>query len=283
MDRNEVISLLMEVFRSTQNNTVHLPEEDADIPVLEEPLIGFAAADDPLFREFKKPEAIGPEWMAPEEWLDGAKTVIAFFFPYTEEIRSRARKAKGLVNEAWKYGYPAGSALAKNLSLEMAEKLREKGIRVCLPLTDERFQRKQISLPDDEVHYMVSWSSRHAGYAAGLGTFGVHRHLITEKGCCGTMACSLIIDLELEPTPRTYTGIYDYCIQCGACARRCPADAITIEHLRSLKKCAGHAAYLRENFSGNCGKCMVAVPCEHRNPSEKRPFNKRGERGYEDH
>ena len=268
MDRNEVLSVLMEVFRSTQDNTVHLPEEDVNIPILEEPLVGFAAADDPIFLEYKKPEAIGPEWMAPEEWLEGAKTVIAFFFPYTEEIRRRAGKSEERINEAWKYGYPAGSALAKKLSLEMAEKLKEKGVRVCLPLADERFQREQVPLPDGEVHYMVSWSSRHAGYAAGLGTFGIHRHLITEKGCCGTMACSLIVDLELEPTPRTYTEIYENCIRCGACVSRCPAEAITMESLRSLKKCAAYAGYLRETYGGGgCGKCMVAVPCEHRNPA----------------
>ena len=268
MNREEVISLLLDVFRSSLDNTVHLPEENIDVPVLEEPLIGFAAAADPIFREFKKPEVIGPEWMAPEEWLEGAKTVIAFFFPYTEEIRSRARIAEGPVNEAWKYGYPAGSALARKLSLEMAEKLEQAGIRVCVPLADPRMQVKPVPLEDGELHYMPSWSTRHAGFAAGLGTFGIHRHMITEKGSCGTMAASLIIDLELEPTERQYTEVYEHCIRCGVCAKRCPSGAITLERMRSVKKCGEYAGYLRETYGGGgCGKCLVAVPCEHRNPA----------------
>ena len=270
MTNKELLDLVRELFEETEN-LVHLPAEDVDVPAVEEPLVGFASADDAIWEEYKKPEAIGEEWMAPREWMDDAKTVIAFFYPYSEEIRSRARKARELVNEAWGNGYPAGSRVAGAVTEKLIAKLEEKGIKVVNPTKDPRMANKSITVMEGDeegLHFIPSWSSRHACYAAGLGTFGTHRHMITEKGACGTIQ-SLIIDLELEPTKREYTGIYDNCIKCGACVRRCPAGAITLENLRNLKKCRDWGGYLRENVGpGGCGKCMVAVPCEHQNPSK---------------
>lgn len=91
--------------------------------------------------------------------------------------------------------------------------------------------------------------------------------MITEKGCCGALT-TLILDTFVEPTERKYTGLYDNCIKCGLCAVRCPAEAITIENLRNLKKCSEYGGWMREQFNSSaCGKCMVAVPCEHANPA----------------
>ena len=40
-----------------------------------------------------------------------------------------------------------------------------------------------------------------------------------------------------------------------------------MEHMRNLKKCSGRAAELFQKYKkGNCGKCMVGVPCEDRIP-----------------
>jgi len=43
------------------------------------PLVGFAAADDPLFRENKR--VVSPAHALPEDLLPGARTVVAFFIP----------------------------------------------------------------------------------------------------------------------------------------------------------------------------------------------------------
>lgn len=102
---------------------------------------------------------------------------------------------------------------------------------------------------------------------AGLGTFGVHRHLITKSGCSGVFA-SMILDCEMEPTASDYKDPYDYCLHCGACVARCPAGAITVENLRNLKECRTYAATLRtETDPGYCGKCLVGIPCEFVKPS----------------
>ena len=37
---------------------------------------------------------------------------------------------------------------------------------------------------------------------------------------------SIIISEEMEADVRPYTGVYDYCTNCGACIRRCPVKAI---------------------------------------------------------
>ncbi|MBQ3626034.1 MAG: 4Fe-4S binding protein [Synergistaceae bacterium] len=82
---------------------------------------------------------------------------------------------------------------------------------------------------------------------------------------------SLFVDCELEPTERNYTGVYDYCIKCGACVRRCPVQAISIKYLRNPKLCGEHAQHLRKEFNGGlCGKCLVKVPCKARNPKQNK-------------
>jgi epoxyqueuosine reductase QueG len=269
MTKERIKELITEIFYGSENNKVHLPEEGADITILEEPLIGYAAADDPLFDEYKDPAVIGEGWMSPREWMEDARTVIVFFFPYSEEVRSRAAASEKLINEAWKYGYPAGSTLSKEMTIELQKMMEKEGMRTLNPLNDPRMKTTNVPVKngeEDDLHFIPAWSTRHGGYVAGLGTFGINRHIITEKGCCGSLT-TLFTDLVFEPTERKYTGIYENCIKCGKCAERCPGKAITIENLRNLKKCSEFGGFLREAYGGGgCAKCMFGVPCEHSNP-----------------
>ena len=68
--------------------------------------------------------------------------------------------------------------------------LEEQGVHVCIPAIDERFAQKITPFVEGEpsrmgLHIASDWSERHAAYAAGLGTFGLTRALITEKGIAG--------------------------------------------------------------------------------------------------
>ena len=200
MNPSEIQAMMLKIFQETDLNIVHLPEEDIDIPILEEPLMAVAAADDPLFAELKKPEAISPDWMAPQEWLPEAKSVIVFFFPYSEGVRGRAAASDEPINEAWQYGYPAGSQVSKDLTAVLQKELEAVGIVVSNPIADPRFVSKRVPVKtagEDDLHFTPTWSTRHAGYIAGLGTFGIHRHMITEKGCCGALT-TLILDTFVE-------------------------------------------------------------------------------------
>ena len=79
---------------------------------------------------------------------------------------------------------------------------------------------------------------------------------------------SVIISEETEPTMRQYTGIYDYCINCGACAKRCPVNAISLKRGKNNLTCHLHVQKMGKKYSPRygCGKCQVGVPCEHRRP-----------------
>ncbi len=269
MTKEQFLETVRKCFCALDDNRVLLPEEGVEVPVMEEPLIGFASADDPLFAEFPDPQIIGPDFRAPKEWLPEAKTVAVMFIPFTEDIRSRHGSSPGPVDEAWTNGYRKHQQLTEAFLDLLTAELDAQGVRYLVPTRDPAFHITPVPVKSrdaDDVHYSSAWSNRHAGFVAGLGTFGIHRHLITDKGCCGGFAC-VITDCELKPTARRYEGVYEYCTRCGACMERCPAGAITAEHLRNLRKCSEQGAAVREKFGGFCGRCLAGIPCEHRNPS----------------
>ena len=274
MDKQLFYSVTKQVFDSLEEiNTVHLPAEDITLPILDAPIIGFAAADDPLFDTFKDPQIIGDNWIGPVERMPEAKTVVVFYFSFTEEIRKRHRACKEAQNEAWNEGYGGHGKVVGAFARLMTAALNEAGVTVVNPTWDMEHPTTMIPFfngDEDDAHYNVPWSTRHVAYAAGLGTFGVHRHIITERGCCGAMV-TLILDCALEPTKRNYNDPYEYCSHCGACTKRCPVDGITLKHLRNLYKCFGRTRELMALYGkGNCGKCMVGVPCEDRIPVKKK-------------
>jgi len=265
-EKNRALLAIAErVFSQLDNNTVLLPGEQIVVPVLDAPLIGITSADNPLFETFRREEVIGSQWRAPKEWMPEAKSVVVFFFPVSSEIRARHRAAKTPTNEAWNYGYGKHGQVVNAFMEGVTAELGSQGVQYLIPTKDPSFKIEQhpvVSGGKEDVHYSTSWSNRHVGFAAGLGTFGVHRHLITKSGCSGVFA-SMILDCEMEPTPVDYKDPYDYCLHCGACVSRCPASAITVENLRNLKECRSYAATLRtESDPGNCGKCLVGIPCE---------------------
>ena len=48
---------------------------------------------------------------------------------------------------------------------------------------------------------MSDWSHKHVAYIAGIGSFGHHHMLITNKGCCGRLG-SVVTDAVIAPTSR---------------------------------------------------------------------------------
>ena len=269
-DPNRALSVLVEkVFSQLDGNSVLLPGEKVAVPVLDAPLVGVASADNPLFDTFRREEVIGSQWRAPKEWMPEAKSVVVFFFPVSEEIRKRHRAAKTPTNEAWNYGYGKSGKLVDDFLSGLTSELESQGVKTFIPTKDPSFRIEAhtvMSGDKEGLHYSTSWSNRHVAFAAGLGTFGVHRHLITRNGCCGVLG-SMILDSEMEPTPAGYCDPYENCIHCGACVTRCPAGAITLENLRNLKECGTYAASLRSgNDPGYCGKCLVGTPCESTKP-----------------
>ena len=277
MEKSQIIDLIQETFRTFPGNAVSgqdaIRPELAGMVLFEAPLVGFAHADDPIFETYRKEGVIGPWHMMPRDWLPGAKTVVSMFFPFTEQVKEGERKASPDETSAeWLHGRIEGQNYLVALFKEMSRRLTEAGVKHCVPCYDPRFKVGRGSpVPGYDVRtYGSTWSKRHAAYACGLGTFGLCKGIITEKGMAGRFG-SIILDLELEADERPYTGIYDYCINCGACVRRCPAKAVDPETGKDHDRCAGRLDWSEVAYAPRygCGKCQTDVPCESCNPSKK--------------
>jgi hypothetical protein len=59
------------------------------------PLVGFASALDPLYLELKRPDIIGTHHWMPRDWVENARTVIAFFLPFTREVVENPERELG--------------------------------------------------------------------------------------------------------------------------------------------------------------------------------------------
>jgi len=225
-------------------------------------LVGVAATDDPLFCEFQKPGIVGPNFMLPEEWLPGAKSIISFFLPFTKEIRDTNR-AKGLPSEEWVSARIDGEKFNNAVRAFLVKYLKGLDAEAVAPCIDSRFK---------VTARIANWSERHVAFAAGLGTFGLHRALITAKGTAGRFG-SVVTSLNLEPAKRDYVQYFEYCTflksgKCGACIRRCPPNAIS-ENGKDHTICSDYIdkeILTRYAPRYGCAKCNLSVPCEYKIP-----------------
>ena len=270
----DLIKDCLELFGQTDGNNVDIPGIGETV-LYEEPIFGFASANDDIFETFRRKEVIGANYMGPYEWLPEAKSVISMFLPFSEAVRksNKIENDKTDPSKEWLYARIEGQEFISKYTAAISQFLADKGIASCVPALDERFGVKietTIEGLKPSFHADSKWSERHAAYACGLGTFGLSRGLITEKGMAGRFA-SIIMAAELEPTERKYTGIDDYCIKCGVCAKNCPAKAISLKHGKNNLKCHLHVQKMKKKYSPRygCGKCQVGVPCEFSSPVKR--------------
>jgi len=245
----------------------------AGMKIFEAPLFGYAAANDPIFTEFKKPGIIGSHFMLPAEWMAGAASVVSMFLPFTERVREANRKSFDQPADEWLHARIEGHAFQRKICGFIIDLLEEEGYSAMAPMIDSRFSSKSpiTANKEEQDFYTSNWSERHAAYAAGLGTFGLSKGLITAKGVAGRYI-SVITSIPYEATSRPNTGIYGYCIRCGACVRNCPAKAITLEKGKIHYTCSEfvNATAVKYNPRYGCGKCQVGVPCESTAPGARR-------------
>lgn len=254
-----------------------IAEEEAIVPecvglkMYDAPLIGYADAVDPLFEELKKPGIVGPQMLLPGEWLTGAQSVISLFLPFSEEVRSSNRKGTE-PSPQWLHARVEGQRFIASLTAGIVQILENMGYAAAAPCIDTRFRFAEGKARDDDERwkdrtFTSNWSERHTAFAAGLGTFGLSKGLITEKGMAGRFT-SIITTAKAEPDVRPYTGVYEYCIMCGACAAKCPINAISMDGGKDHILCAQQVDLSRTVYAPRygCGKCQVGVPCEFKRP-----------------
>jgi len=248
--------------------------------IYDEPLVGFARGDHPLFRKYKK--VIGKFHYTPLEWVKlalGEKAppnlrardlrLIAWVLPITETTRKENRMQVKATSRRWAHTRLYGEECNQDLRSYVVSILTENAYVAVAPFQSTFF----TTLKDNRVGYASNWSERHALYAAGLGNFGLSDGLITPKGMamrCGTV----VTNLPLKPTPRPYQGRGAYCLfyrggTCTECASRCPVGAIT-EKGHDKNACRGFVhermgRYIRQTYDIDihaCGLCQTGVPCE---------------------
>jgi len=255
---------------------------ESDRLYFDEPLVGFAAADDPLFSEFKK--VIGPFHLTPAEIMENTygpgvgegRTVICWILPITRQTRASNRREMSMPAREWALTRAHGERFNTLLRIYLVEMLRYVSAQAVAPLLSGMWR----PVKESSVGLASTWSERHAAYAAGLGTFSLSDGFITEKGIahrCG----SVITDVVIPPTPRNCTDPWSNCLYfreggCGLCIGRCPAGAISRQG-HDKEKCKGYVYGKLRNSAGErygvmetgCGLCQTKVPCESRVPKGK--------------
>lgn len=272
----EYIRTRIDEFLASDRNRLGIDDERLWNPAL----VGYAAGDDPLFTAIKA--QIGEFYWTPAEAFATAfpgedvnaerLTVVAWVLPQTEATRRDPAIEAAQPSRRWSYSKKFGEDVERGFQDYLAGELNESGVRAVAP---ERLPDWRVS-PD--WNFASRWSHRHAAHVAGLGTFGLCGGLITPAG--KAMRClSLVLEARLEPTPRPYQGLHDYCLFysrgiCGACMKRCPAGAITPEG-HDTRVCRDYLSNVTKpwvektfGFSGRafdtnaCGLCQTRVPCE---------------------
>jgi epoxyqueuosine reductase len=273
------------IANSINNRFLAFPDE----PIWDEPLIGFASGDDPIFEEYKT--IIGDFHATPREALqmyaDASGcydkshlknvSVISFVLPATAKTRSSNRKEDTVCSLRWNHTRFQGQETVARLSRYIVAVIESAGYLAVAPELAKWWEavRQPAGLAS-------KWSQRHVAYAAGLGTFGLSDGFITPKGVA-IRAGSVVCNLALPPTPRPYANHYANCLfytqgSCKKCAERCPAGAITekghdkarcgayLNEMREVAKKLGKTeGYIGKAYLG-CGFCQTGVPCEDRIP-----------------
>ena len=257
----------------------------------DEPLVGFADGDDPIFALYKS--IISPEHLTPREALAQTHgkshghmperlSVISWILPTAEETRESNRAESKGPSRLWSHTRWYGEKLNDRLRTHLVTLLTDAGYMATAP-----FLQPYFKMYANERGPYSNWSERHMAYAAGLGTFSLSDGLITERGVairCG----NVVTDMTIPPTPRTATGPYSNClfyvgINCRACMNRCPAAAISDKghdknkcqkYLSDIGYSGSKGSYDNEKSVAGCGLCQTKVPCESQNPTlklKKRP------------
>lgn len=224
-----------------------------------EPIISYADSTDELFYKLKT--TVSPSHGLPTDFLENAKTVVAYFIPFREEVVKSNINEKASSN-MWAKAYIETNRLIFDLNTFIQIELEALGFdSTVIPATHNFDEEKLIS----------DWSHRHVAYIAGLGKFGLNNMLITDKGCCGRVG-SFVTNLEIEATTRDNKEkcLYKNSGICKKCVQRCVNDALKIDSFdrhKCYEMCLYNAEVHRDiGLADVCGKCLVNVPCSFRDP-----------------
>lgn len=254
-------------------NDVNTPEDNfgelKGMRFFDHPVFSIGRADDPGFKMIKQPEVAGEYHLLPQDMLPDAKTVISIVLPHTRSTVESNKKDSTTPSTEWVYTRTDGQQVLIATGVRVMDALIADGYKAVTPYTDKKYlvQGGTDIAPGKEHMPPLSsnWSERHVGYVTGAGTFGLSTNFISKVGSAVRLI-SVITDWDVEPDACDYDNWLGYCNQCGACVRKCPAQAhFTDRPGKDKLKCV---AYLREHGRPHpprlpsCGKCQTGTPCE---------------------
>lgn len=222
------------------------------------PLVGCAAADDPVFLQMRN--YTHSNHLYPDDLLPGARSVVAFFLPFTPQVVQANRAGKKPARE-WAVAYVETNRLIAEICQAVRDRLAGYDFRAAWVEPTYNFNREIL---------MAAWSHRHAAYAAGLGTFGLNNLLITKYGCAGRVG-SLVVDAAMETTPviKEERCLHKKGVQCLDCVNLCPMRALQEDGI-DRQRCYKWLMRMDEYFAdlpltdvcGKCstGRCALGIP-----------------------
>lgn len=219
-----------------------------------QPLVAFADAADEGFAYLR--ESVEPTHMLPSDLLPGARTVVSFFLPFTEEIVEANERHPDVARE-WAVAYVETNRLIGHICDTLTQALAEvEGVRAAAEPATHNF---------DPVTLVSRWSHKSVAAVAGLGSFGLNRLVITDAGCGGRFG-SLVVDVELPASPKVSKErcLYFHDGSCMECVARCPVGVLDESGL-DKQGCRRRLLEAREHFAALgvadvCGKCAIG-PC----------------------
>jgi epoxyqueuosine reductase QueG len=271
-----VEKIIQDFWATASSNSLYLETGER---AWELPHVAVARGDDPLF--FHNKELIGSFLWTPEEAYALAfpdapapaseLQVISYLLPQTPQTLADQRLESIIPSERWARSRFHGEEFNCNLRLHLAETLTQAGHPSVAPERLPGFAYQQSG----RYGLASNWSERHAAFVAGLGTFGLSDAMITRWGKAVRFG-SVVSRINLPVTERAYGDDHHaWCLwyakgTCGACAKRCPVDAITTTGGHDKQACF---TYIRETTTPYatrtygtgatpCGLCQVKIPCE---------------------
>lgn len=220
-----------------------------------EPCFAYASANDPMFQELKT--VIGEHHKLPQDVMEDGKTVLTYFIPLEKKIVD-SNISGYFASEEWARAYLETIDLIRAINSGLEHLFKLHGWKLELTADNRSWDPETMK---------CNWSHRHAAYIAGLGTWGVNRGLITEKGLSGRIG-TLVTDAYVEPTrrPEIEACLYKRNGSCKLCVDACPVSALGVPDKYKNWDCK---AVTDENavhhesigFADVCGKCMCGMPC----------------------
>ena len=188
--------------------TIHSLVSGADtVTEYRAPLVGFASAADPRFRELQ--QVVHPNHALPDDLLPGARSVVSFFLPFAPWVLEANAQHPEQVADEWAVAYVETNRLIGHITEQLIHDLAERGVRAATESATHNFDAKTL---------VSRWAHKSVAVIAGLGSFGLHHMVITEAGCAGRLG-SLVMDADLPIPPveareRCLYWVDGSCLEC---------------------------------------------------------------------